>query len=297
MENVSFFSMDRKTKKEYDAILVRILRKIQEICDENGIKWFLAYGSCLGAVRHKGIIPWDDDIDICMSRTDFDRFIEICKYKDLGDFEICTNGNTVGFYDHWARFVDKNTTLLWDLERPFVSGIYVDVFPLDGAADGNILWNYKRYIVWSRITNFARTNFSCRQIKDWLFQGKIQYFSLAIATSMFRSLFLKLGPKMKNAIARKYDYQNSAFVTLYINVYNHEKNTIKKSWIEETIMVPFVDMMAPIPKDYDAYLTHLYGDYMTPPPDNKKDDRHIVKFIDFNERLSLEEIKIRLKGG
>lgn len=294
MENVSFFSMDRKTKKEYDAILVRILCKIQDLCEENGIKWFLAYGSCLGAIRHKGIIPWDDDIDICMSRPDFDKFVDICKDKDLGGFELCTSETTDGFYDHWARFVDKNTTLLWDIERPFVSGIYVDVFPLDGAADGNILENYKRYIFWSRITNFARTFFSWRQIINWFLKGKIQCLLLALGTSTFRKFFLKLGPKMKNSIVRKYKYHDSAFVTLYINVYNHEKHTIKKSMIEETILVPFQDMTVPIPKDYDAYLKHLYGDYMTPPPDDKKDDRHVVRFIDMHERLSLEEIKERM---
>ena len=296
MENVSFFSMDRNTKKEYDAILVRILRKIKEICDENGIKWFLAYGSCLGAVRHKGIIPWDDDVDICMSRPDFDRFVDICRHKNLEGFELCTSESTEGFYDHWARFVDKNTTLLWNIERPFVSGIYVDVFPLDGAADGNILGNYKRYIFWSRVTNFARTNYSCKQFMDWLLHGKLQYFLLALGTTIFRNYCLKLGVRKKSTIVRKYDYHESTFTTLYINVYKHKKNIIKKSWIEDTIMVPFEDMLAPIPKGYDAYLTHLYGDYMTPPPDNQKDDRHIVKFIDLNERLTLEEIKNRLKG-
>lgn len=295
MENVSFFSMDRKTKLEYDAILVRILRKVQEICNENGIKWFLAYGSCLGAIRHKGIIPWDDDIDICMSRPDFDRFVEICSHEDLENFELCTSGTTDGFYDHWARFVDKNTTLLWDIERPFVSGIYIDIFPLDGAADGNILGNYNHYITWSRITNFARTYYSWRQIMTWFLQGKIHYSLLALVTSIFRRLFLKLGPKKKNAIVRRYDYQDSSFVTLYINVYNHEKHIINKSLVEETIMVPFQDMIVPIPKDYDAYLKHLYGNYMTPPPDHKKDDRHVVKFIDMNKRLTIDQIKERLK--
>ena len=295
MENVSFLRMDRDTKKEYDAILVRILRRIKDICDENGIKWFLAYGSCLGAVRHKGIIPWDDDIDICMPRPDYDRFVEICRHEDLAGFELCNSETTDGFYDHWSRFVDKNTTLIWNMNRPFVSGVYVDVFPLDGAANGNILWNYKHYIFWSRITNFARTYFSWRQIRNYFIKGKIHYVILALVTSVFRKFCLKLGPRMKNIIARKYDYQNSAFVTLYINVYNHEKNIIKKSLLEETILVPFEDMTAPIPKEYDAYLTHLYGDYMTPPPDNKKDDRHIVRFIDLHERLTLDEIKERLK--
>ncbi len=296
MKDVSFLNMERNTKKEYDSILVRILRKIQDICNENGIKWFLAYGSCLGAVRHKGIIPWDDDIDICMSRPDFERFVEVCRQKDLGGFELCTSETTEGFYDHWARFADKNTTFLWSMEHPFVCGVYVDVFPLDGAADGNILGNYTHYIFWSRVTNFARNHYSCKQMIDWLLHGKLQYFLLALGTTVFRNYSLKLGVRKKKNIVRKYDYQDSTFATLYINVYKHKKNIIKKSWIEETVMVPFEDMLAPIPKEYDAYLTHLYGDYMTPPPDNKKDDRHIVKFIDLNERLTLEEIRNRLKG-
>lgn len=223
MENVVFSKMDRNTKKVYDAILIRILRKIKDICDENGIKWFLAYGSCIGAVRHKGIIPWDDDIDICMPRPDFERFCDICGHKDLGGFELCTSESMDGFYDHWARFVDKNTTLLWTMERPFISGIYIDILPLDGAADGNIIWNYNRYIFWSRVTNFARGRYSYKKMKNWLLHGKIQYILLALVTTVFRKYCLKQGVRKKKQIVRKYDYQDSTFVTLYINVLNFRK--------------------------------------------------------------------------
>lgn len=124
---------------------------------------------------------------------------------------------------------------------------------------------------------------------------KILHCMLALATSVLRKPLQKISLNRIDGIIRKYRFDESKFAVFYIHVY-YMKNVIKKSWIEETIMVPFEDMLAPIPKGYDVYLTHLYGDYMTPPPDNKKDDRHIVKFIDLNERLSLEEIKKRLKG-
>ena len=295
MENVSFLRMDRNTKKEYDAILVNILKEIKSICDENGIKWFLAYGSCLGAVRHKGIIPWDDDIDICMPRPDYDRFIDICRNRDLGKVELCMTDTTEGHFEYFARIADKNTTLLFSMDRPFVTGVYIDVFPLDGAGvDGKIAKNYDKFMFWQRIHHFSHSYFSRQTIKGWLKSGKILHCMLAFATSMLRKPLQKLSLNRIEKTVRKYLFNESDFVVFYIRVY-YLKNVIKKSWIEETIMVPFEDMLAPIPKEYDAYLTHLYGDYMTPPPDNKKDDRHIVKFIDLNERLTLEEIKTRLK--
>ena len=294
MENVSFFKLDRNTKKEYDAILIRILRKIKEICDQNGIRWFLAYGSCLGAVRHKGIIPWDDDIDICMPRPDYDRFIEICRNSDMDGIELCMTDTTPGHFEYFARIADKNTTLLFSLDRPFVTGIYIDIFPLEGAGDGNISRNYDKFMFWQRIHHFSRSYFSRKIIIDWVKSRKILHCMLALATSVLRKPLQKISLNRIDGIVRKYRFDESEFAVFYIHVY-YMKNVIRKSWVEETTLVPFEDMLAPIPKEFDAYLTHLYGDYMTPPPDNKKDDRHIVKFIDLNERLTLEEIKNRLK--
>ena len=148
---------------------------------------------------------------------------------------------------------------------------------------------------WQRIHHFSRSYFSTKRMLEWTMHGKVLHVILATCTSIFRRPLQRLSLERINHTVRRYTYDKSSFVVFYIHVY-YMRNVIKKSWIEETILVPFEDMTAPIPKEYDAYLTHLYGDYMTPPPDNKKDDRHIIRFIDLNERLTLEEIKKRLKS-
>lgn len=294
MKNVSFSKMDRETKAKYNSVLLRILDKIKSICEDNNIRWFLGYGSCLGAVRHKGIIPWDDDIDICMPRPDYDRFVDICRNSDMGDFEICLPDTTQGHFEYFSRIADKNTTLLFSMARPFVTGVYIDVFPMDGAGDGKISHNYDKFMFWQRIHHFSRSYFTGKTILSWLKKGMFSHILLALGTSVFRKPLQNLSLHRINSVIRKHAYDNSEYAVFYIHVY-YMKNVIPRKWINDTIWVPFENTEVPIPKFYNEYLTHLYGDYMTPPPDNKKDDRHVVFFIDLNERLTLEEVKNRLK--
>ena len=100
-----------------------------------------------------------------------------------------------------------------------------------------------------------------------------------------------MSKKMIEKTTRKYHYDCSEFCMFYqTEVYGMRRNIILKKWIEETVWVPFENIQVRVPKYYHEYLTHIYGDYMTPPPDDKKDDGHIIKYLDFEKRLSREEI-------
>lgn len=291
MKNVRLSQMSKEDRKVFHSKLVGILQKIMEVCEENNIHWFVGYGACIGAIRHKGCIPWDDDIDVCMPRPDYDRFVEICKDTELGDYELATPYDTPGYHVSFVRMYDKNSTLYFTTHSLHVAGIYIDIFPIDGASDGNIESNFRCCRFFKRISRRSRLYYSKSDLWHLIKKGKICRYSLYIFTSLCRRPIQKVSLKMIEKTTRKYPYECSEFCMFYeTEVYGLRRNVIPKKWIEETVWVPFENVQVRIPKYYHEYLTHIYGDYMTPPPDDKKDDRHIVKYLDFEKRLTREEI-------
>ena len=289
MKNVRFTQMAPIDRKRFNEKLIGILKKIMEICENNHISWFVSYGGCIGAIRHKGCIPWDDDIDVCMPRPDYDRFLKLCEDIDLGDYELATIYNTSHYFVHHARLYDKNSTVLFSKRRKEVGGILIDIFPLDGAADGKIKMNYNRFKFWHGIFDYSYLRFSKSERVYFLKKGRIFRYVLAIITSRFSESLKRLSTRKIQETIRKYSYEDSEYCLFYVTTYGM-KNIIQKKWIEETIFVPFENIQVRIPKYYDEYLTHIYGDYMTPPPLEKRDDRHVWAFLDMEKRWSLEDI-------
>ena len=290
MKNVRFSQMSPEDRKKYTDKLLGILKKIKEICDENNIHWFVAYGSCIGAVRHKGMIPWDDDIDICMPRPDYDRFVEICRKTDLGNHELAVINEFPEYYEFIIRLFDKNSSVLFDDWHTLVSGIFIDIFPLDGAADGNIKDNHKKFVFWQQVSRFSHMRFPRSKRMEILKAGGYRGYIAILLVMVFRKPLQKISVKKIDKIVRKYSYENSEYVGFYNEITNL-KSFVPKEWISETIMVPFENIEVPIPKHYHEYLTRIYGDYMTPPPENKRDDRHVFAFIDMDKRLTLKQIR------
>ena len=112
-----------------------ILKFLDKFCRENNLKYFLMYGSLIGAVRDKGIIPWDDDIDIMMPRPDYDRLIQICASKDIAPFKLFEK-SLVSKYPHpIARMSDQRYKIDFENEKDYGIGLFVDIYPLDGVGN------------------------------------------------------------------------------------------------------------------------------------------------------------------
>ena len=290
MKNVRLSQMSEEDREKFKSKLLGVLNKLIEICEENNIRWFVAYGACIGAIRHKGCIPWDDDIDVCMPRQDYDRFVEVCKKNDLGDYELASVNETPGYCVHIARIYDKKSTMFWSTVSHHVGGIFVDIFPIDGALDGNVKSNLERSRFWMIISRYSRLYYSKSNRRNLIKDRKISIYLVVIITSLFRKPLQKLSLRMVEKTVRKYSYERSKYSVCYDSVSLRMRCVFPKKWIEETVWVPFENTQVRIPKYYHEYLTHIYGDYMTPPPDDKKDDRHVVLYLDFEKRLSREEI-------
>lgn len=293
MKYVRFSQMSLDERKRFNAKLIGILKVIMAICEENHIQWYVGYGGCIGAIRHKGCIPWDDDIDVCIPRPDYDKFVEICKKTDLGNYELAVINEFPGYFEHFVRFFDKNSSILFDAKLDHVSGIFIDIFPLDGAADGKIDNNYKRFLFWQKFLRFSHFRISKSERLRILKAGALKGYLFVVLTSVFRGSIQKISVRKIEKTIRKYSYEDSEYCTFYYDIYGM-RHVIPKKWIEDTIWVPFEDVQVRIPKHYHEYLTHLYGDYMTPPPVEKRDDRHAFAFIDMEKRWSLDEIRKEL---
>lgn len=291
MKDVCLSQLSREDRDKFKSKLLGVLNKLMEVCEANNIHWYVGFGACIGAIRHKGCIPWDDDIDVCMPRPDYDRFVEICKKTDLGDYELADIYDTPGYHTCVARLCDKNSTMCFRTVVPYVAGIFIDIFPVEGASDGNIKANWTLSNFWRFFCITSRLDISKSYL--WKIIKKKDFLRFFLTTFVYlfkRPLQLqKLSLKMLEKTDRKYPYESSTCCVSYVGTYGL-RNVFPKKWIEETIWVPFENTQVRIPKYYHEYLSRLYGDYMTPPPDNKKDDRHFVKYLDFEKRLTRDEI-------
>lgn len=293
MEKVRFSQMSPQVRAKYNTKLIGIVNEIKTICDENNIRWFVGYGACIGAVRHKGCIPWDDDIDVCMPRPDYDRFLEACKKRQSDDYELVKLPESPDFFEHFARMYDKNSTLYFYKQLKHVGGIFIDIFPLDGAGndikDKKVAKNLKHINFWQAILHQSHFYHSCSQRLGYLMKGKLSLYIVVLLTTIFRKKFQKISLQKIEQALMKYPYATSDYVMFYERTYGL-KNMIRKEWIMDTILVPFENIQVPIPKNYHAYLTSIYGDYMTPPPEDKRDARHVFAYLNMERRLSYNEL-------
>lgn len=256
-------SMDEIKKMELD-----ILSDVHDYCVANGIHYILFAGSLLGAVRHKGIIPWDDDIDIAMPRPDYERFV--ATYQD-DRYIVKTIDNSDDFVFTFSKVIDNSTVLIENKTEQSKIGINIDIFPLDGlpgdedeaenAAEKSL--RYKKLISIKQMKYRKGRRFFKNAV---LFFGK-----LALLPFSYRHL-----NEMAIKNAKRYPYDGAKYVAnLAWGI--GKKGVVKKEWVLNRHIAPFENIECFIPDRYDEFLTKLYGDYMTPPPVEQRGSHHLFK--------------------
>lgn len=266
------------TLRELQLCELSILKKIQQICEKYHLVFYLSSGTLLGAVRHQGFIPWDDDIDIEMPYEDLLRFNQVAP-AELGDGYFVENNLSASDFSHLYTKVRKNgTTALSKYERglPGHHGVWVDIFPiidLGGKAD----YILKKSCV--RVCNFLVMDDRKFQItKDWLReQGGALLFA---AVSIARHLPIRTRRRIQQWLSKI--------------VFRKKKNPPRKAHVWNSItyvhpakvfdgapkLLPFEDAQFPCPPMYEEYLTNAYGDYMKLPPEEKRNGNHGDVIID-----------------
>lgn len=282
-----------RQRKEIWAVELDLLAEFSRVCEKHGIKWFLDGGSILGAVRHKGFIPWDDDIDISMPRNEFEKLCELAPEEFRYPYFFQTYDSDPGYHRMHAQFRNCKTTGIRKSEWPkynFNQGIFIDIFPFDNVPDGaeertefgrEIISLYEKmwfHLDYSRDYRPLADNRLIKRIKHSL--------KHLLVTIIFDrpDRFINLIQSISNEM-RKFDCSESecfANLSLPYQTFSHG-NYFYKKWYSHCEMMPFEMFNVPVPVGYKDYLATLYGKWEVP---IKSESQHGDTFFDVNRSYS-----------
>lgn len=260
------------TLRHLQIVVLNILKDIDALCDKNGITYYLSYGSALGAVRHAGIIPWDDDIDIMLDAENYKKFISACK-NQLSTDKYYFEESCVDWPMPYSKLKLRNTFYPEDevVGSNGENGIFIDIFKLDNFSSNPRIskWQYfcaKVYLAYC---------LSQRTYKSANFKKKvIMALSCPLQLSCIRTFVVKQ--------IEKYNKSTPMQLACCYTRYGYHASVIPASYFGTPKRIKFEDTEMPVPCEYDKYLTQVYGDYMTPPPIEKRSCDHLNgKTIDF----------------
>ena len=284
---------------EFKVYLLKTFKAFINFCEQHGLTYYAAFGTALGAVRHQGFIPWDDDVDVYMPREDYNRLLTLRGVLDSSKYEVIDIENK-GYYLYFAKWCMRNSTLVEKPGEPSL-GIYVDIFPIDYYNDEyckplvkrNDLYRY----LWLIYGHGSRKYSFSNLFHIYKFGKSIFHINLTglLDVTIFRLLMLPARCLIDKSLKRLSGAPKSKEFWLY-SIISYESFPMPVEWFGEGKMMKFEDIAVRMPDNYDAYLTRVYGDYMTPPPIEERPSHHARYFVDFHRRLSVDEIQ-KIKIG
>ncbi len=274
-------------KIKYKRLLLQTYKAFSEFCNENGIHYFAAGGTMIGAVRHQGFIPWDDDIDVYMKRSNYDKFIALRNQLIDTEYEIIDPSND-GYYCAMAKFSHRNSTI-WEFQSiPFVYGAYIDVFVLD-YEDGTWEDVTKKRLEYAKKVDFffvCSNKHSLRGIINHISRGEIKKASWFIIQKCVLSHFRSV---LKKNILQLSNHARGRWLIAYTGT-SGKKDIFRAEWFDENIRYPFEDAFIEVPSGYDSFLKAMFGDYMTLPSVEEQRSHHALFYYNLERRITDDEI-------
>lgn len=260
--------------KEIQTVNLETLKFLSRVCDQEGIRYILAYGTLIGAIRHKGFIPWDDDLDIMIPRPDYEKLIQYFDdhHDELLPYCAMNMHNTKGYPHMITRICDTRYKIDVENENDCGMGLFIDCVCMDGCGnslhEANCIMNevkkYSHLIFLSQRKSLelkTTKNLVRKLLKPFAFI----YAKLIGTKALAKELLLHVDTSL-------YDKSNYVACLIWPTYYNRE--ILKKEYLEDRCLVDFEDSKFYAPSNYDGYLRQLYGDYLTPPPENERIYHH-----------------------
>lgn len=248
--------------------LLDILAGIDRVCSQHNLHYGISCGSMIGAVRHGGFIPWDDDLDIVMPRPDYDRLIAHAGEWLPKPLELVCAENDPAYPLPFAKIQDASTTLIERRHLYYLGGIYVDIFPVDGWPDGALARRRQamEYFVLKQLLYLVHRD----PYKHG--HGPSSWLPLAVR-ALFSMTWLQ---RRVRRVLRRYDYDKCTLASAYVDGMH---NIMPKAVTGTYGPVQFEGRTVQGIRDYEPYLRRMYGDYMTIPPENKR-IQHNFHYLD-----------------
>ncbi|MBQ8762663.1 MAG: LicD family protein [Clostridia bacterium] len=266
--------MDNTLLKDLQKVELEILLEVDRVCKKHNIKYFLVSGTLLGAIRHKGFIPWDDDIDICMPIKDYRKFCKVCK-KELDKKYFLQNYETDLTSMLFTKIRKNGTTAIEESRehRPYHQGVWIDIFPLI-AIKNDDKW----------IKRVTKTVLFAKKILKKKFDWIEEHNKLSFLKKMHRLIPLSfvrffVGMILKTVCKDHKKYDSCYYIWSKKNFYARFKSDL----FDDITKTEFEGYMLPVPSKWREYLTVVYGDYMKLPPVEKRNGGcHTISIIDLN---------------
>lgn len=271
--------------KAQKALLLEMYKDIASLCDKHGLVYMMGGGTCLGAIRHQGYIPWDDDLDIMIPRSSYDKLVALCKAGELGEkYEIDTPSKDKDSKNTFLKIYRKNTldVELYCENMPFPIGIFIDIFPMDNVPKNKYVRKLKGYI-----SDFLQAVCTCVLYAQYPSKKYKEFMSLDPEALKRYNQRMFIGKVFGIIPHRKWVWWFDQFNARTKATGLMTIPTGRKHYFGETqptnVFLPtkkamFEGIEVNVPADYDAYLTALYRDYMSIPPVEKRERHFVYKF-------------------
>lgn len=257
---------EKHSRNAHQDLLLSMLKDFDRVCREHDIAYTLFSGTALGAVRHHGFIPWDDDVDVIMLREDYERFFAVASQVFDPEKYYVQQEYTAHWPMHFSKLRRNGTTCIekYHVRDPEMhQGVYIDIFPCDHLAEHPVM---RRIQFAASKVVIAKSLYA----RGYETDSTLKKCFLQVCRVLPRKPFWNLCVRKKDRTSR---YVHSFFGCGT----KFEKNIFPRSWFTERIMLPFEDGVFPVSAHYDALLTRLYGDYMTlPKPEERKSKEHVA---------------------
>ena len=281
---------------DFQFALLKVFKQFSTYCEENGLTYFAAYGTLLGAVRHQGFIPWDDDIDVYMKREDYDKLIAKRNSLDGTPYKITYVLDGNGSPYPFAKFYTTEGTI-WEYKHfPFIIGPWIDIFPIDEGDENdeiaNATYNKFHHLMWKYRKSIADVKWN-DILHDFIhlngFNGPINLVKKVRYTPFRKKYLCDIAKCIE-------DIRQIRSSSLRIYPSGRSKEAYPKELFGEAISVPFEDTQICIPNGYDEVLTAFFGDYMTLPPIENRGSQHDSFYINLKENVSKVDILKLMEG-
>ncbi|MEF9984440.1 MAG: LicD family protein [Oscillospiraceae bacterium] len=258
------------SREELKSIQLEIMGIFHKYCEDRDLRYYLTGGTLIGAVRHQGYIPWDDDIDVIMPRTDYETLIKSFNKDKIPDMKILSTSYNTDYYLPFSKMINTKTVLIEKTDIGMPIGVYIDIFPLDNMSDDynkavSLFNKIKRY---RNLLTLKTVSVSNRRAK---YKNVIlQASKIILSSTKSHNIAVQI-----NRLAQTYESEKmSKFVCATVISTYGIKEIMDSSWYQDRRKANFEGRQFWIPGEYHSVLSNLYGNYMLLPPKEKQVSHH-----------------------